>query len=243
MIRTDINNAYGSERYVYESLLPEASNLSIGKYLSKFLKSPITTFESEELKTIDAAILLGILPISLLLSIWSLIENLISFRINTAIGISGLLENRTEQMRLNALADISWQHISLTVLLLFAVWFALMMFVPLIFAKSKYSQPVQFKNLFSQVAAITLPMSLLFLSATAFGFIGLGFWLIPITVSLVIPLLFHFIVIRRFFPETPNKALYIAIVTQVIFVIITQQVLNAQMDNVLINIMTDIIWN
>ena len=242
------NYAYGTQRHVYESLMPEPTSLSIREYLSKFIKAPITTLENEELKTGGAVISLVILPISMLLSIWSLIRSLINFRINSAFKISRLVEVsglfEAEQMRARAMAEINWLSISLSVLLIFAVWFALMLFIPMISVKfSKYSQPVQFKKVFSQIATIAVPMSLLFLIATAFGFISFGLWLLPIVVSLTVSLLLHFIAIRRFFPESPNKAFYITIVTQVVFVIITQQVLNAQIDNVLINIMSDIIWN
>jgi len=224
----------------------ETSNLfgNILKYIFKFIKAPISTMENAELGSKEAAIILAVFPVTMFLAIWSLIRSLVNSMINAAIQISGLVETRTTQIRLRAFAEVSWGRIFFNGILIIAVWIALMVLVPYMLAKiSKNPQPIDLKKLFSQIAVITIPMTLLQIIATIFGFISFGLWFIPITVSLLISLLLHFVAIRKTFNESPDKTLYIIFITHVIIVVIVGLWMNALTDNMLMNIMADILWN
>ena len=216
------------------------SNLfkNIWRYLVKFLKAPITTMENDELGFKEAAVLLGVLPFSLFLSIRSLIRSLIN-SISRAVSLEITL---IDNIAARAFAEINWWSIFFNGLLVIAIWFALMIFVPLILAKIiKISQPFEIKKLFSQIVVITIPMILLYLLATIFGFIRFGLWFLPAVVSLIIPLLLHFVAIRNTCDESPNKVFYITFMTQVVIIIIAAFWLNTHVN--IMGIMSDLLWN
>ena len=213
---------------------PPAPNLfkNIWEYLLKFIKAPIATIKNEELETTEAVILLGFLPIASFLSTWSLMRSLITslFRAVSGFGFGFGGGPSLAEVRSEALAEINWGRVFFNGLLTHAIWFALIMFAPLMIARIfKNTQTVDMKKLFSQMAVITIPMILLYLLATILGFFGLWLWFVPIAVSFVLPLLLHFIVIRDTFNESPDKALYITFITQVIIVVVASLWINTQL--------------
>jgi len=211
------------------------------EYLLKFIKAPIATIRNEDLDTKEAAILLGFLPISLFLSMWSLMRSMINIMVNFGSGLFGTPS--PAQMRSEALAEIGWGGIFFNGLLTSAAWFALIMFVPLAMARIfKNMQPIDTKKLFSQMVVITIPVTLLFLLAAILGFLSLWLWFVPVAVSLVLPLLLHFVVVRNTFRGSLDKALYVTFITQVVIAVIAGFWLNAQINNLFADIMGILLW-
>jgi len=216
---------------------------NVWEYLLKFIKAPISTMKTEELDPKEAAILLGFLPISLFLSMWSLMRSLVNLMFNAMLGFGGPFGPTPTQMRSEMLAEVSWGSIFFNGLVTSAVWFALIMFAPLGIAKLfKNAQVIDMKKLFSQMAVITIPMTCLYLVATVLGFMTLWLWFVPVAVSLVLPLLLHFVIIRNIFKETPDHALYIAFITQVIIILVAGFWLNIQMNNLFADTIGSFFW-
>ena len=217
---------------------------NIWEYLLKLAKAPISTIKNEELDLKGAAILLGLLPISLFLAMWSLMRSLINMAVNVMTsGLGGLFGPSPAQMRAELLAEISWGSMFFNGLITSAVWFALMMFVPLGIARIlKNTQTIDMKKLFSQMVVITIPVTSLFLLATVFGFMALWLWFILVAISLVIPLLLHFVITRNILNETPDRALYITFITQVIIVLVVSFWLNVQMGNMFTDLTGGFFW-
>jgi len=214
---------------------------NVWEYLLTFINAPIATIRNEDLDTKEAAIILGFLPFSLFLSMWSLMRSIINAMMRFG---SELFETSSPaQMRSEALAEIGWGGIFFNGLLTSIVWFALIMFVPLAMARIfKNTQPVDTKKLFSQMVVTTIPVTLLLLLAAVLGFLSLWLWFVPVAVSLVFPLVLHFVVVRNTFRERLDKALYITFGTQVVIAVIAGFWLNAQMNNLFADIMGILLW-
>ncbi|MCL2559727.1 MAG: hypothetical protein FWE07_04505 [Turicibacter sp.] len=220
---------------------------STSDYVVNFIKAPVTTLRLSALESKEAAIVTALLPLTLFVSLWSFTRSMVNAVINSMVGFMGTFGMPSSEdirfIRAEILSEVNWGSLFLDSLLISTAWFALMMFTPFLITKLlKSERAVDLHKLFQKVAAITIPASLLFLVAAAFGFIGLSLWLIPMAVSLVLPLILHFFVNRDIFNETPNKTLYITFITQVIIMAIVVLWLNARMSNAFADMMGSFFW-
>lgn len=219
---------------------------NVWTYVLNFIKAPVSTLKSKELGSTEATILLVLLPIAYFTSVWSLIRGLIDamIRLMDPFGLGGGWGMPSPaQLRSEALAEVRWGNTFFNGLITSLIWFALMMFVPLIVAGIfKNTQLVDTKKLFSKMAVITIPVTLLFFSATILGFMSLWLWLLPVAASLILPMILHFVIIRDLFNETPDKAIYITFVTQIVILVFLGFWLNSQMNNMFTGMMMGGLW-
>jgi len=195
-------------------------------YILKFVKSPVATLREEELSFKDAVLLLAVLPFAAFLAIWSLINRLIPTFIMIISGAMGglgslILPSNPENLHADAMAATNWSGIFVEILLLVAVWFLLMMFVPVLAAKIfKCHKKICLQKLFIQTTVLTIPMSTMLLVATVFGFIGLPLWFLAVIIALIIPILLQFFVVGTTWKLGSDKSVYIVIITQIVVIII-----------------------
>ena len=198
---------------------------STQEYVISFFKAPITTLQNHDLDFTGALILLGLLPFSVFLAVWSLLNRLIGTMVTTVTssfgGLGALLMPNATNMRAEMMASINWGGLFFGVLFIVATWFALMMFMPVLITKMmKNIETICLKELFTQLVAMTIPMAVLFLVATVLGFVGLPLWAMPVVVAVVVPILLHLFIIGMTWNLGSDKTTYIVLATQVVAVIV-----------------------
>lgn len=198
---------------------------STQEYVISFFKAPVTTLQNHDLDFNGALILLGLLPFSVFLAVWSLLNRLIGTMVTTVTssfgGLGSFLMPNAANVRAEMMSSINWGGLFFSVLLVVATWFALMMFIPVLITKlMKNEEVIYIKELFTQLVAMTLPMTVLFLMATVLGFIGLPLWILTVIVAVITPILLHLFVVGMAWNLGSDKTTYIVLATQVVAMIV-----------------------
>ncbi|MCL2577885.1 MAG: zinc ribbon domain-containing protein [Defluviitaleaceae bacterium] len=185
-----------------------AATTAIG-FFKQFIKSPMTAVQSGSINQPEAIIYLALVPISMLLLLNAYILRLAS---NMDISAS----------RLRDIMDISLGGAVFETIIHVAVWFVILIAVP--FGMFKFfgnSEKIDFAKIFPVFAAITLPITVLFILSAVFTLIstsaGIGFLMaasIPLgTVSFWI---LHTVAVKRTFGGSLEQAVYSSIITYVL---------------------------